>query len=257
MPQIVTGNAIILASRPMNEADAFLEIFSEQEGKITVVAKGIKKKESRLCGILQPFFCITYERLGTHQKSEKIPILIRASLLKKPETKISTFVFLSLCSEISRRFLVENQVLPEIFHLWNDFIEIPIHKKMSVIGFLFRFFKILGILPSYKHCHGCEKIFTEKNDSFVYCDSLEGVFHASCAPLKSIKIPFLLLKTISFATLSPLKKTICIRLQAFEEDFILGLLFSVVRIHSPIPLKSVEIWESISREYSPIVEKKL
>jgi DNA repair protein RecO (recombination protein O) len=49
------SRSIILKKRDIRESDQLLTIFSEQEGKITAVAKGVKKSKSSLRGCVQPF----------------------------------------------------------------------------------------------------------------------------------------------------------------------------------------------------------
>jgi len=49
------SRSIILKKRDLRETDGLLTIFSEKEGKITAVAKGIKKTRSSLRGCVQPF----------------------------------------------------------------------------------------------------------------------------------------------------------------------------------------------------------
>ena len=49
------SRSVILRNRDLRESDQLLTIFSEQEGKITAVAKGVKKAKSSLRGCVQPF----------------------------------------------------------------------------------------------------------------------------------------------------------------------------------------------------------
>ncbi|MEI7511035.1 MAG: DNA repair protein RecO [Candidatus Peregrinibacteria bacterium] len=240
----ITGHAVILASRPMNEVDVFLEIFSEEEGKMTLVAKGLRKKKSKLCGILQPFFCIAYERLHT-RRPDGIPPLIRATLLAQPASDISCFALLSVASEVSRRFLFDHQPISPIFLLWEELIRAPQKNNMVLIGFFFRFFTGLGMFPSYKHCHQCGRGFTETEDTSVAFHTEDGVFHLACAPVDASPLSFPLLKTLFFASREPLENTACIRLKKSEEELLFLHLFAFIRTHSPTPLKSVEIWEEM------------
>ncbi|HEX3032864.1 MAG TPA: DNA repair protein RecO, partial [Bacillota bacterium] len=47
--------AIVLRSRKLNDADNLITLFSREQGKIQVVAKGVRKPQSRKRSGVQPF----------------------------------------------------------------------------------------------------------------------------------------------------------------------------------------------------------
>ncbi|MDD4774898.1 MAG: DNA repair protein RecO [Syntrophomonas sp.] len=49
------SRAIILRARNLRESDQLVTVFTEKEGKLTAVAKGVKKPKSSLRGCVQPF----------------------------------------------------------------------------------------------------------------------------------------------------------------------------------------------------------
>jgi len=49
------SRSIILRARDLRESDQLITVFSEKEGKLTAVAKGVKKPKSSLRGCVQPF----------------------------------------------------------------------------------------------------------------------------------------------------------------------------------------------------------
>ena len=51
----LTTPAVILRAMDYKEADQLLTVYTRTKGKITVLAKGIKKNASKLRGILQLF----------------------------------------------------------------------------------------------------------------------------------------------------------------------------------------------------------
>ncbi|HZV12371.1 MAG TPA: DNA repair protein RecO [Candidatus Kapabacteria bacterium] len=56
---IVKTNAIVLLSRNLRETSKFITIYTEAFGKLTVVAKGVRQKKSKLAGVLEPFNIIS------------------------------------------------------------------------------------------------------------------------------------------------------------------------------------------------------
>lgn len=47
--------AFVLHSRPFSETSLLLDLFSESEGRVRVLAKGARSRRSQLKGTLQPF----------------------------------------------------------------------------------------------------------------------------------------------------------------------------------------------------------
>ena len=48
-------SCFVLHSRPYRETSLLLDIFSESQGRLTLLAKGVRSKRSMLKGVLQPF----------------------------------------------------------------------------------------------------------------------------------------------------------------------------------------------------------
>ena len=53
--RIVLHPAFILHSRPYRETSVLLDLFTEEYGRISLIARGVRKEKSRLRGLLQPF----------------------------------------------------------------------------------------------------------------------------------------------------------------------------------------------------------
>ena len=47
--------AFVLHARPYSETSLMLDMFFEQSGRLTILAKGARRKRSPLKGVLQPF----------------------------------------------------------------------------------------------------------------------------------------------------------------------------------------------------------
>ena len=71
----------VLHSRPYRETSLLLDVFSEQAGRLTLVANGVRRPRSFLKGILQPFTPLFLEWRGrgslqTLQKAEPISLAL-------------------------------------------------------------------------------------------------------------------------------------------------------------------------------------
>lgn len=56
--------AFVLHSKPYSESSLLVDFFVEEQGKITAIAKGAKRKSSSLKGILQPFTALMIQYQG-------------------------------------------------------------------------------------------------------------------------------------------------------------------------------------------------
>jgi len=53
--RIAMHPAFILHTRPYRETSILLDVFAEEYGRISLIARGVRKEKSRLRGLLQPF----------------------------------------------------------------------------------------------------------------------------------------------------------------------------------------------------------
>lgn len=61
-----SGQAVVLARRNFGEADRIIAVFSDDHGKISLLAKGIRKPKSRKRGHLEVFSLIRFQAVKTN-----------------------------------------------------------------------------------------------------------------------------------------------------------------------------------------------
>ncbi len=66
--------AFVLHSRPWSETSLMLDVFTEESGRVRLVAKGARSKRSTLKGALQPFTLSCYVSAGV-AKSKRCAVL--------------------------------------------------------------------------------------------------------------------------------------------------------------------------------------
>ncbi len=66
--------AFVLHSRPWSETSLMLDVFTEESGRVRLVAKGARSKRSTLKGALQPFTLSCYVLAGV-AKSKRCAVL--------------------------------------------------------------------------------------------------------------------------------------------------------------------------------------
>ena len=61
--------AFVLHSRPWSETSLMLDVFTEESGRVRLVAKGARSKRSTLKGALQPFTLSCYVSAGVRSQN--------------------------------------------------------------------------------------------------------------------------------------------------------------------------------------------
>ncbi|MCC7430879.1 DNA repair protein RecO [bacterium] len=160
--------ALILRSVNFQETSRILTVYTEEFGKITIIAKGVRKQKSQLVGILEP------------------TNIVQAIIYKKPNTDISTLTQAELITalptlkmDLTKLYLgmailetilklsVDEVAIPEVFKLaanelffldkatknyWNQFFH-----------FLIGFLKLSGYELDFRKCYLCSETKIEEN----------------------------------------------------------------------------------------------
>lgn len=104
--------AFILHTRTYSESSLLVDLFVENSGKITVLAKGAKRRNSTLKGILQPFTPLIVQYSG--QSEIKTLRQAEAMSLALPLVSISLYSAFYL-NELLHRVLVPEVEMPTLF----------------------------------------------------------------------------------------------------------------------------------------------
>ncbi|CAH0534364.1 DNA repair protein RecO [Vibrio stylophorae] len=102
----------VLHSRPYSETSLLVDLFSEKEGRLTVIAKGARAKRSRVKGALQPFIPL----LGKWSGRGSLPILTHAEALSLGLPLFGPILYSGLyLNEVLARVLAPHTSYPELF----------------------------------------------------------------------------------------------------------------------------------------------
>jgi DNA repair protein RecO (recombination protein O) len=218
-------HAIVWKVLPYAEGDALVQLLTAEEGKITVLAKGLRKMKSKRLGLVQPFSILKINRtVPTHEQS--LPILLRSELEFKPHLRDAIVLSeLSLLVEICQHFLGERQHVHGVFELWETFLKIQFTSPMSEIcGFLLQFLSKLGIFPDIRHCAKCGTKFSEEKkvlwgeeNGFICCEAPSSL---------STPLSFPELKCLLFWQLNSVTDFHKIRLSPLQEKHLFEFLLS-------------------------------
>jgi DNA repair protein RecO (recombination protein O) len=107
-------SAIVLKRRPVNDADQVVTLFTEEKGKFTCLAKGVRKLGSRKVASIEPGNIITAYVLTHYQRPLLTECALQSALLDQHRT-LPKLRQLQQILEIIDRLTVEEQAEPIAF----------------------------------------------------------------------------------------------------------------------------------------------
>lgn len=148
-PHSYTSEGIILARRHFGEADRILSVFSKNHGRISLIAKGVRRPKSRKRGHLEVFNRIKFQAVSGHS----IDLITEAEIVddfkevRKSLKKISLAYYFA---EVIGRITHENEKNEELYNFILDFLEklksVSELKKLR-IDFLNKLLVLMGYWP--------------------------------------------------------------------------------------------------------------
>ena len=156
MTNSIQTSGIIIKEYSYDEADKIFVIFTADRGKITCLAKGVRKSKSKMRGFLQLF---TYSKLHLH-KGKSIYTVIGGEVINSfPGVKndLLLFGYANYITEVLEGILPAEEknnaiftTTVSMFHLMGS---IPISQLSSY--YLLRLVKYAGFLPELSRCVSC------------------------------------------------------------------------------------------------------
>lgn len=135
---------VVLARKNFSEADKIVTLFTREQGKIKVVAKGIRRIKSRRAPHLELF---NHVSLVLH-KGKTFDIVTEAKTISKIEVDLKIAAYLFYLCEVLDKILPENQSHEEIF---DNLISVMCHAEFisasPVKNFVVESLWNLGYLP--------------------------------------------------------------------------------------------------------------
>ncbi len=158
---ISSTKAIVLSKKNYGDTSLICNLFSNQFGKITVIAKGAKSIKNPLGALLQPLNyidCVYY-----YKTNRNIQTLTEASLLKKYyriEKKFIKMQYALTVLDVVNQATHTAYPSEIIFRLTYKTLENINNEDVDKIDILFIFFQLqylryLGYDPSIKYCVNC------------------------------------------------------------------------------------------------------
>jgi DNA repair protein RecO (recombination protein O) len=151
------SHSIILKSRDLRESDQLLTIFTQKEGKITAVAKGVKKSRSSLRGCVQPF---CHSQLF-YNRGREMDLITQGKIIDfygNSREDLTRTLYSMYIMELLDKSLLERVPLP---HLYTDLVSVlGLVNEQGLNPILIRYFESrllvnLGYKPVVNQCVQC------------------------------------------------------------------------------------------------------
>tara|TARA_B110001454_G_scaffold217261_2_gene242180 strand:- start:352 stop:1119 length:768 start_codon:yes stop_codon:yes gene_type:complete len=161
---IVSSQGIILKIFPYSNTSIICNVFTKEHGKLTFIAKGIRKPKNPLLSILQPFNLLEFNYY--YKKNRSMHLIKEADILfsfNHLRNNFSTILIGSTILNIINRLFEEGYPEEVIFRLTyktlNQLSSNKQHSKILFIFFLFHLSKQLGFMPNFERCYSCNILF--------------------------------------------------------------------------------------------------
>ncbi len=179
------SRGVILRQRDFKDSDKLLSIFTEKEGKITAIAKGVKKSKSSLRACVQPF-CHSFLHFN---QGKNMDIITQAKLLdfygnsrQDLERALNCYYLMELLD----KSLQEHLPLPDLYQTLLTVLEAINEQGLNPL--YIRYFESqllvkLGYKPVLKHCVVCGQ---KPVESFHFSLAEGGLICPACVRAEEV-----------------------------------------------------------------------
>lgn len=180
---------IVLRRLDLGEADRMLTIFSQERGKLRVVAKGVRKTQSRLAGHLEPF-ARTSVLLA---EGRNLDIVSQAQIVepfRALRASESTIACAGYIADLLDQLTVDEQpnvVLYEVVVESLNRLDKQLDPFITLRWFELTALRVLGFGVELRRCVGCGKELAPEVNAFS--PEGGGVVCAECAPAEPVTLP--------------------------------------------------------------------
>ena len=151
------SRSIVIKNKDYQESDKLVTVFSEKQGKIQAIAKGIKKPGSSLRASIQPF---CHSLLFFHS-GRGLALITQGQLIDffgNSREDISRTLHCIYIMELLDKALMEQVAMPRLFKLVLDVLSFINNQGLNPLVLRFLEMQImveLGYKPEFNHCMNC------------------------------------------------------------------------------------------------------
>ena len=229
-PRVYKGEAVVLESRLMGEADLLVTLWAQTMGKLRAIARGARKPSSRMVGHLEP---LTRVELAL-ARGRDLDVVTQAQVvesfqpLKARLEGVSQGLYIV---ELVSGFTAERLPNPPLYTLLLDTLRLlpDTPNPQTVIHYFeLHLLKTSGFMPELYQCVACSTELAPGEHRFS--PGVGGTICSRCAPQEVRIMPLSLaaLKVLRFFDRSPMSAVAELKVGPGLEEEVKGLLSATV-----------------------------
>ena len=188
MPSYQT-NAIVIGRTNFGEADRIVRLITPEHGKLSAVAKGVRRIRSRSGGHLELFSNVAL----TLAKGRNLDVVTSAQLAWYPHALAANYQHLGLAfmtAGMIDRLVEENHPQPDIYELTGEMLHLLEEGrggKLPELWFKLRLLQLLGYRPELSACLACGQ--NSASASYSFSSGRGGIVCDGCSEAATNPMP--------------------------------------------------------------------
>ncbi|HLD60794.1 MAG TPA: DNA repair protein RecO [Patescibacteria group bacterium] len=241
--------AIVLSRRDFREYDQIISLYTKEEGKREVLARGVKKTVSKNSAFLEPFSFVEVE-IVRGKEIDHLTTVQPIDLFKKIRSDLRKALYASYVVKLIDRIIISAVPDKRIFELvisWLAFVNTAGDVSYYVVSScMVKLIGLLGFVPQLDRCLNCNEPLVPAR-AYTFDIKNGGVVCPTCAPRVSEQIPKIVISEEAHQAFKTLlsgqwAEVNALHLPKEAEEKLHSALYSFVRYHSERP---VEDWRII------------
>ena len=188
-------HAIILSKFNISETDCLYTVFTLEAGKVSVLAKGVRKPKAKLAGVLEP---ITYSEifLARNRGKGKITGAICVNNFSQIKNDLKSLENVFYVFKLLNKLVTQEEKDVRVFNLLLNYLEILENmnatikddekKDLLTLGFTGKFLEALGYGIQTEKCVNCTQSLVAGENYFSAQQG--GILCLACSRKESNKI---------------------------------------------------------------------
>lgn len=178
---------IILNKKDIGETDRIYNIYTLEQGKISAIARGVRKSKSKLAGHLENFYLIDLTVMKNRGMGNIASSIVENNF-KNIRNDLDLLERVFKTAKVLNRLINDQERDEDIFFLFLDYLDSlnkignkldDVHKNLITQGFIFKFLDLSGYKIEINKCVRCEQKLLRDRNFFDY--SQGGVVCEKCA----------------------------------------------------------------------------
>ena len=247
--------AIVLRRKDIGEADRILTLFTPQQGKVRVVAKGIRKPRSRKAGHLELFTCVKL-LLAVGRDLDIITQAEGVDPYRPLRDDLLRSAYGAYMVELLDRFTPDNEENAELYDLLRQgltWAATADHLGLAARYYELHLLGLAGYQPQLRRCVSCGRELAAEDQFFSALEG--GVICPACAEERAggpgvsgrLRLSLAALKLLRFMQANPYAKVAALSVSARTQTEVEYVLARYITETLERQLKSVEFLKLIRR----------